>query len=103
MTEIKVPLSGPDVSAAEIEAVVEVMRSGRLHRYNAAEGEESVVSRLERGFAGYQDAKYCPACAPGGYAMSLAPVPDAMLLEDCEHIAQIVACTLAQLSLDVAA
>ncbi len=57
---------------AAIAAAVEVMRSGRLHRYNAAEGEESIVSRLERDFADYQGAKYCLACASGGYAMSLA-------------------------------
>ncbi|WP_419911934.1 DegT/DnrJ/EryC1/StrS family aminotransferase [Hoeflea sp.] len=57
---------------AAIDAAVEVMRSGRLHRYNTLGDEPSVVSQLERAYADYQGAQYCLACASGGYAMSLA-------------------------------
>ena len=60
------------ISDAAIAAAVDVMRGGRLHRYNTLGDEPSVVSNLERAFADYQGAKYCLACASGGYAMSLA-------------------------------
>ena len=50
-----------------IEAAVAVMRSGRLHRYNTAPGEESQVPLLEREFADWSGAKYCLAVASGGY------------------------------------
>ncbi|MEM1316323.1 MAG: DegT/DnrJ/EryC1/StrS family aminotransferase, partial [Pseudomonadota bacterium] len=49
-----------------------VMRGGRLHRYNVAEGEQSLVARLEAAFAAYQGARYCLAVASGGYAMATA-------------------------------
>lgn len=52
-----------------IEAAVEVMRSGRLHRYNLLPGEEGHVSALEREFAALTGAKYALAVASGGYAM----------------------------------
>ena len=55
-----------------IEQAVEVMRSGRLHRYNVVDGEASETSLLETEFAQYQGAKYCLACASGGYAMQVA-------------------------------
>ncbi len=55
-----------------IAKAVEVMRSGRLHRYNVMPGEQSVASELEVAFAAYQGAKYCLACASGGYAMATA-------------------------------
>ncbi len=55
-----------------IEQAVAVMRSGRLHRYNVAEGEEAEASLLEREYAAYQGAKYCLACASGGYAIQVA-------------------------------
>ena len=55
-----------------IEQAVEVMRSGRLHRYNVVDGEVSETSLLETEFAQYQGAKYCLACASGGYAMQVA-------------------------------
>lgn len=57
---------------AAVAAAVDVMRGGRLHRYNTKGDEPSIVSNLERAFADYQGAKYCLACASGGYAMSLA-------------------------------
>ncbi len=55
-----------------IEQAVAVLRSGRLHRYNVAEGEEAEASLLEREYAAYQGATYCLACASGGYAIQVA-------------------------------
>jgi len=55
-----------------IAAALEVMRHGRLHRYNLAEGEAGEVALLEREFAGYVGAKYALAVASGGYAMATA-------------------------------
>ena len=55
-----------------ISAAVEVLRSGRLHRYNTEPGELSKVSELEQAYAGFQGARYCLACASGGYAMAIA-------------------------------
>jgi len=55
-----------------IAAAVEVLRSGRLHRYNTVGDELGATSELERAFADYQGAEYCLACASGGYAMSTA-------------------------------
>ncbi|MCY4032366.1 MAG: DegT/DnrJ/EryC1/StrS family aminotransferase [Hyphomicrobiales bacterium] len=55
-----------------IEAAVEVMRSGRLHRYNIVEGEVAPAARLEEAFAEYMGARYCLACASGGYALHVA-------------------------------
>ena len=55
-----------------IADAVEVMRSGRLHRYNVAEGETSATALLEQEFAQYMGADYCLACASGGYAMHVA-------------------------------
>jgi dTDP-4-amino-4,6-dideoxygalactose transaminase len=55
-----------------IAAALEVMRSGRLHRYNTAPGETSVAAQLECEYAAYQGSKYCLACASGGYALGVA-------------------------------
>ena len=55
-----------------IERAVEIMRSGRLHRYNLAPGETSEVARLESEFAAWQDARYCVATASGGQALQIA-------------------------------
>ena len=55
-----------------IERAVELMRSGRLHRYNVDEGEVSEVSMLESEYASYQGSQYCLACASGGYAIHIA-------------------------------
>ncbi|MEO1153175.1 MAG: DegT/DnrJ/EryC1/StrS family aminotransferase [Pseudomonadota bacterium] len=55
-----------------IAAALEVMRHGRLHRYNLAPGEVPEVSKLEREFADYVEARYCLAVASGGYAMGTA-------------------------------
>ncbi|WP_052161723.1 aminotransferase class I/II-fold pyridoxal phosphate-dependent enzyme [Hoeflea sp. BAL378] len=55
-----------------IAAAAEILRSGRLHRYNTAAGELSKASELEQAYALYQGARYCLACASGGYAMAIA-------------------------------
>lgn len=55
-----------------IGRAIEVMRSGRLHRYNVNEGEKSEVTILEEKFATYLNVKFCLACASGGYALATA-------------------------------
>jgi len=55
-----------------IEAAVRVMRHGRLHRYNVAEGEAGEAALLEQEFAAFTGAKYCLAVASGGYALGAA-------------------------------
>ena len=54
-----------------IARAVEIMRSGRLHRYNVSADETSEVSLLEGEYATYQGVKYCVATASGGQAIQL--------------------------------
>lgn len=60
------------IDEAAIEAAVRVLRSGRLHRYNVEPGETSEAALLETEYARWQGARYCLACASGGYAMTTA-------------------------------
>ncbi len=60
------------IPEAGIEAAVAVMRSGRLHRYNTAQGEVAQTVLLEQEFAASVGARYCLAVASGGYAMATA-------------------------------
>ena len=60
------------ISEEAIEAAVRVMRSGRLHRYNVAEGEAGEAALLEKEFAEMLGARYCIAVASGGYALATA-------------------------------
>ena len=60
------------IPEAGIERAIEVMRSGRLHRYNLIEGETSEAAKLEAAYAAYQGAAYCVACTSGGYALHIA-------------------------------
>jgi dTDP-4-amino-4,6-dideoxygalactose transaminase len=60
------------IPAAGIEAALAVMRSGRLHRYNVAAGEEAEAAALEREFAAWQGARHALALASGGQAMQIA-------------------------------
>lgn len=60
------------IAEEAILAAVEVMRSGRLHRYNTDGEELSQVALLEQEFATYQGTRYCLACASGGTAMQIA-------------------------------
>jgi dTDP-4-amino-4,6-dideoxygalactose transaminase len=55
-----------------IEAAIAVLRHGRLHRYNTAEGEVAEAALLEEEFAALTGAKYCLAVASGGYALGCA-------------------------------
>jgi dTDP-4-amino-4,6-dideoxygalactose transaminase len=55
-----------------IAAALEVMRSGRLHRYNVAAGETAEAAALERDFAAYVGARHALAVASGGYALATA-------------------------------
>ena len=55
-----------------IERAVEIMRSGRLHRYNTGPDEVSETALLEREFATYMGVDYCLAVTSGGYALTTA-------------------------------
>ena len=57
---------------AAIEAAMRVMQSGRLHRYNTADGETAEAALLEQEFAAWMGAKYALAVASGGYALATA-------------------------------
>ncbi|MEL7279006.1 MAG: aminotransferase class I/II-fold pyridoxal phosphate-dependent enzyme [Pseudomonadota bacterium] len=55
-----------------ISAALDVMRSGRLHRYNLGPGELGEVGLLEQEFASYTGAQYALAVCSGGYALATA-------------------------------
>ena len=55
------PIDGDAIAAA-----IEVLASGRLHRYNTVDDEPSAVDLLEVEFADYLGVPYCLACASGG-------------------------------------
>ncbi|MEI2808096.1 DegT/DnrJ/EryC1/StrS family aminotransferase [Albidovulum sp.] len=57
---------------AAVEAALRVLRHGRLHRYNTAEGEVAETALLEEEFAAFTGARYCLAVASGGYALGCA-------------------------------
>ncbi|MEQ9260962.1 MAG: DegT/DnrJ/EryC1/StrS family aminotransferase [Roseovarius sp.] len=82
------------ISEEGIAAALDVLRSGRLHRYNLAPGEEGDVAALEREFAAYTGARYCLAVASGGYAMAtalraLGVVPGAPVLTNAFTLAPV--------------
>ena len=60
------------IPEAAIARAVEIMQSGRLHRYNVAEGETSEASLLEQEYAAWQGSRYCLACTSGGQAIQIA-------------------------------
>lgn len=60
------------IPEAGIEAALRVLRHGRLHRYNLAEGEAGETALLEEEFAEVTGAQYALAVASGGYAMGCA-------------------------------
>jgi len=60
------------ISQEAIDAASEVLKTGRLHRYNTIEDEISQVSLLEQEYANYQGSRYCLACTSCGYALSIA-------------------------------
>ncbi len=55
-----------------IERALEVLKTGKLHRYNIDSGEKGDATLLEAEFAAYIGKKYCIACASCGSAMHLA-------------------------------
>ncbi len=55
-----------------IAAALDVLRHGRLHRYNTAPGEIGHAALLEEEFAALTGARFCVAVASGGYAMATA-------------------------------
>ncbi len=55
-----------------IARVTDILRGGRLHRYNTNPGESSEAALLEAEYAAYQGVKYCLACSSGGYALAVA-------------------------------
>ena len=60
------------ISETAIARVAEILRTGRLHRYNTIPGEVCEASLLEKEFANWQDVKYCLAIASGGQALQIA-------------------------------
>jgi dTDP-4-amino-4,6-dideoxygalactose transaminase len=54
------------------QRVMELLDSGRLHRYNTVGNELSDAAQLEQQFASYQGRKYCLACTSGGYGIHIA-------------------------------
>lgn len=73
MTNFTKPFTQQEpIPESGIERAVEVMRSGRLHRYNTLAGELSETELLEKEYAEYQGVPYCLACASGGYALHVA-------------------------------
>ena len=68
-----VDLSRPDpIPDAGISRVHQLMRSGRLHRYGEAQGDELDVLELEKEFAAYLGLKYCVAVNSCGSSLFLA-------------------------------
>ena len=57
---------------ASLHSAMNVLRHGRLHRYNIAKDEDAETSLLEMEFAEYLGVEYCLAVASGGYALSCA-------------------------------
>ncbi len=60
------------IDETAISRAIEVLRSGRLHRYGVPPGEEGETAALEREFAAWQGARYCVATASGGQALQIA-------------------------------
>jgi len=60
------------IPEAAKKRVMELLDSGRLHRYNTVGDEWSDAALLEQSFAQYQGRKYCLACTSGGYGLHIA-------------------------------
>ncbi len=60
------------IAEETIQKALEVLRTGKLHRYNVSAGETGEASLLEEEFAAYIGKKYCLSCASCGSAMYLA-------------------------------
>ena len=55
-----------------ISRAIEILQSGKLHRYNTSDSEVSEASLLESEYATYQGSKFCLAITPGGQALQIA-------------------------------
>ena len=55
-----------------IERAIEILKSGRLHRYNLVPDELGEVAMLEQDYAAWQEQDYCIATTSGGTAIQLA-------------------------------
>ncbi|GAB4387414.1 DegT/DnrJ/EryC1/StrS family aminotransferase [Albidovulum sp.] len=55
-----------------VAAAAQVLRSGRLHRYNVVAGEVPQAALLEREYADWQGVRYCLATTSGGTALQIA-------------------------------
>ncbi len=60
------------IPETSISRAVELLRSGRLHRYNTAPGELSEVALLEREYAEYVGTRYCAALSSCGSSIYVA-------------------------------
>lgn len=60
------------IPEAGIQKAIEILKSGRLHRYNTPKGEVSEVALLEKEFADYVGAKYCVGMCSCGSAIYVA-------------------------------
>lgn len=70
--DIKAPDAVPEAGIAQ---AVELMKAGRLYRYNVASASDSIVSLCEQEVAAYTGHKYCVAlnsCGSALYLMLLA-------------------------------
>ena len=79
---------------AGIQQAIEILKHGRLHRYNVAAGEASEVSLLEQEYASWQGSRYCIATASGGQAIQLGlrvcgVKPDDMVLANAYTLAPV--------------
>ena len=69
---IKRDIKTPDpVPVAGQEAAVELMKTGRMYRYNVPNAESSIVSQCEKDVADYTGHKYCIALNSCGSALML--------------------------------
>ena len=60
------------ISEHAIQQAAQVMRSGRLHRYNVLPGEIGPVAEFERAFAGWLNVPFALALASGGQTLQIA-------------------------------
>jgi dTDP-4-amino-4,6-dideoxygalactose transaminase len=60
------------IPEAGVSRALELMASGRLHRYNTAPGETSDVALLEKEYAAYVGSRYCAAFSSCGAAIFVA-------------------------------
>lgn len=57
---------------ASIAAANDVLATGRLHRYNLANGKIGEVAKLEAEYRDWQGSAYCLAVTSGGQALQIA-------------------------------